>query len=275
MTEWLISQLSGSRKIAVLSRGYKRKTKGFRLVKPEDNAFVSGDEPLQIARKYPQITVAVDADRVRGIQELEENYSPELIILDDGFQHRKVVPQYAILLTAYGKLYASDRYLPTGDLRDHRGEAVRANAIVVTKCPPDLSEAEQSHIIALLRPRRGQMVLFACLNYESELQGAERTLEISELANKSFALVTGIADPGPLLNYLRGIKGDFEHLSFPDHHTFSKREIAKLKNRDLIITTEKDYMRLKGELENVYYLSVSHQFLGSDAARLLRSLGKL
>ena len=272
MTEWLIRKLSDSHKIAVLSRGYKRKTKGFRLVSPDDSVDTSGDEPLQMARKYPHINVAVDENRVRGINELEERFSPELIILDDGFQHRKVVPHYSILLTAYGKLYPDDWYLPSGDLRDYRGEASRADVIVVTKCPPDLSEAEQSHIIARLKPKRGQKVLFSYLKYESQLQGANEKLELSELAHKSFILVTGIADPGPLVEHLRGLSLDFTHLAYPDHHNFTKKEIDKLSSCDLIITTEKDYVRLKGELKNMYYLPVSHEFLGSDDTRLLGDL---
>lgn len=275
MTEWLIRNLPDSHKTAVLSRGYKRKTKGFRLVSPEDKAIDSGDEPLQMARKYPNINIAVDENRVRGIQELERKFSPELIILDDGFQHRKVVPHYSILLTAYGKLYADDWYLPTGDLRDHRKEASRADVIVVTKCPPDLREAEQSHIIARLKPKRGQKVLFSCLKYETVLRGPDRKFELSELINKPFTLVTGIADPVPLVKYLSGLSLDFEHLSFPDHHSFSKEEIGNLQNRGLIVTTEKDFVRLKGELKNICFLAVSHEFLGSDDMRLLDDLRAL
>ncbi|MDX1315039.1 MAG: tetraacyldisaccharide 4'-kinase [Eudoraea sp.] len=275
MTEWLIRQLSDTYKIAVLSRGYKRKTKGFRIVKAEDSAVDTGDEPLQIARKFPNVTVAVEANRVVGIQELEKKYAPELIILDDGFQHRKVVPQYSILLTAYGNLYADDWYLPTGNLRDHRREVSRADVIVVTKCPADLGEAEQSHIIARLKPRRGQKVLFAALRYDKVLQGTDRTLDLSELTQKPFTLVSGIADPGPLLDYLHGLSLDFDHLSFPDHHSFNREEIARLRKCDLIVTTEKDYVRLRGDLKNIYYLPISHDFLGSDDSRLLRDLKAL
>ena len=275
MTEWLIRQLSNSYVIAVLSRGYKRKTSGFRLVKPEDNAIDTGDEPLQVARKYPDIKVAVDENRVRGIQELERKFAPGLILLDDGFQHRKVVPQYSILLTAYGKLYADDWYLPTGNLRDHRKEASRANVIVVTKCPPDLDEAEQSHIIARLKPRRGQQVLFAFLKYGTVLQGTNQELELKELEKRSFTLVTGIADPQPLLDFLGGLGLSFEHLSFPDHHNFTREQIEDLKNLDLVVTTEKDYVRLKGELRNLFYLPVSHEFMGSDEGRLLGDLRAL
>lgn len=275
MTEWLIGKLSDSYKIAVLSRGYKRKTRGFHLVKPGDDPVDSGDEPLQIARKFPDVTVAVDANRVEGIEQLERQFAPELILLDDAFQHRKVAPHYSILLTSYGKLYADDWYLPTGNLRDHRKEARRADAIVVTKCPENLGEAEQSHIIARLKPRWGQKVLFACLSYETELRGAGERLDLSGLSKKNFTLVTGIADPGPLLDHLRGLSLDFEHLSFPDHHHFTKGQIDKLRNCDLVITTEKDYMRLKGDLDNLYYISVAHEFLGSDALRLLRDLKAL
>ncbi|MCE2611449.1 tetraacyldisaccharide 4'-kinase [Flavobacteriaceae bacterium D16] len=275
MIEWLVRQLSDSSKIAVLSRGYRRKTNGFRLVNLDDSAIDTGDEPLQIARKFPEITVAVDANRVRGIVQLEKEIIPQLILLDDGFQHRKVTPQYSILLTTYGKLYANDWYLPTGNLRDNKKEASRADVIVVTKCPPDLEDAEKSLIIAQLKPRRGQMVLFSCLRYNPILYGVDQQMALSELSSKPFTLVTGIADPRPLLDYLRELTEDFDHLAFPDHHNFTKEEIAKLNTCDLVVTTEKDYVRLKGNVGNMYYLDVAHQFLGSDDSRLLGSLRNL
>lgn len=275
MTEWLIRQLSPSCEMAVLSRGYRRKTEGFRKVKPTDLVEDCGDEPLQMALKFPGITVAVDANRVRGIERLEQELSPDFIVLDDGYQHRKVVPKYTILLTSYGRLYSDDWYLPTGDLRDHRREASRANAIVVTKCPPDLEEAEKSHIIARLKPRRGQMVLFASLKYAADLRGPESSLEFKALSEKKFILVTGIANPVPLVEHLKSQGLDFEHKAFPDHHPFTPSEIAKLRKKDLIVTTEKDYMRLKGELSNLYYLEVAHEFMGSDADRLMKLFGKL
>ena len=275
MTEWLIRRLSVDKKIAVLSRGYRRKTRGFRTVTQNSSALDSGDEPLQMALKFPEITVAVDSNRVRGIGHIEQDFAPDMVLLDDAFQHRKVKPKYSILLTAYGKLYSDDWYLPTGDLRDHRGEARRASAIVVTKCPSDLTDSKKSHIIAQLKPRRGQMVLFATLVYSEVVRNQKGVLNIDELAGKPFTLVTGIANPAPLVDHLKSKQMQFEHQVFADHHVFTKKEISELEQCELVITTEKDFMRLKEELPHIYYLEVRHEFLGSDEKRLLAELAGL
>ena len=275
MTEWIIRRLSASKKLAVLSRGYRRKSSGFRIVHPDSSVFESGDEPLQIALKFPEITVAVDGNRIRGIERLEQEIAPDIVLLDDAFQHRKVKPKYSILLTSYGKLYSDDWYLPTGDLRDHRDEARRASAIVVTKCPAAMSDSEKSHVIAQLKPRRGQMVLFATLVYNQLLRSQNGELNLDELEEKPFTLVTGIANPAPLVDYLKSRQMHFEHRAYADHHVFTKREIADLEKCALVITTEKDFMRLKDELPQIYYLEVTHKFLGSDEKRLLALLGKL
>lgn len=275
MIEWMVARLSASKKVVVLSRGYGRKSKGFRKVTPECNPLDSGDEPLQIALKFPQVTVAVDANRSRGIRRIEKDIAPDIILLDDAFQHRKVQPDISLLLTAYGRLYPDDWYLPTGDLRDHKGEARRASAIIVTKCPPNLGDAEKSHIIARLRPRRGQMVLFSYLDYAPELRNNNGSLQLETLEDKPFTLVTGIANPEPLVAYLRDKKLHFKHRRYRDHHQFSEKEIAELDKLPLVITTEKDYMRLKGSLHNLYYLPVSHKFMDRDDKRLLALLGKL
>ncbi len=275
MIEWLVSRLTASKKVVVLSRGYGRKTKGFRKVTPDSSPRDSGDEPLQIASKFPRITVAVDANRCRGIARIEEEIAPDIILLDDAFQHRKVKPATSILLTAYGKIYPDDWYFPTGNLRDHKREARRASAIVVTKCPPDLGDAEKSHIIAKLRPRRGQMVLFAALEYHKELKGSQGSLKLEELSTTAFTLVTGIANPEPLVTYLKERQLHFDHRDFPDHYDFSEKELELLRKAPLIITTEKDYVRLQGALENLYYLEVSHKFLDRDDKRLLALLESL
>ncbi len=275
MTEWLIKRLSPSKKLAVLSRGYRRKTRGFRIVNRDNSVAEAGDEPLQMALKFPEITVAVDSKRVRGISQLEHDNAPEVILLDDAFQHRKVKPKYSILLTSYRKLYCDDWYLPTGDLRDYRGEANRASAIVVTKCPADMSDSEKSQIIAKLKPRRGQMVLFATLAYNEVLHSKNGDLRLRDLVEKPFTLVTGIADPGPLLDYLNGMLMQFDHKAYPDHHDFSKKELVELGACPIVVTTEKDFVRLKDELPSIYYLEVMHKFLGSDEKRLLALLADL
>ena len=147
MIEYLIEMLGNSYKVAVLSRGYRRKSKGFILATPKSTVEKLGDEPYQIYSKYPEIVLAVDGDRCNGISNLENTLNLDVILLDDAFQHRKVRPHYSILLTAYDDLYINDWYLPTGNLRDAKKEAKRANIIVVTKCPNDLSENGQIKIM--------------------------------------------------------------------------------------------------------------------------------
>jgi len=263
MIELLILLLQNRYKIAVLSRGYKRESSGFVLANTESTVGQLGDEPFQIHSKFSKISVAVDADRRNGISMLERDCRPDVILLDDAFQHRRVKPGFSILLTAYGKLYSDDWYLPTGTLRDSRGQARRADVIIVTKCPPQLTEAERVLIKNSLNPKKNQRVLFSCLSYTQEVKGSVPNRCLDDFKGKKSTLVTGIADPEPLVSFLteRGIF--FEHLSFSDHHSFTANEVSMLNDRENILTTEKDYMRLKNRVENCYYIPVSHKFLGN------------
>ncbi len=264
MVELLILLLQNRYKIAVLSRGYKRESSGFVLATTESTVGQLGDEPFQIHSKFPKISVAVDADRRNGISILERDCRPDVILLDDAFQHRRVNPGFSILLTAYGKLYSDDWHLPTGTLRDSRREARRADLIVVTKCPPHLTEDERARIKSSLNPKKDQSVLFSCLSYTQEVKGSVPNRRLDDFKGKKITLVTGIADPGPLVSFLteRGIS--FEHLSFKDHHSFTANEVSMLNDKENILTTEKDYMRLKDRVENCCYISVSHNFLDND-----------
>jgi len=264
MAEWFLSNLLPERKVAVLSRGYKRETKGFHLVSPESTASEVGDEPLQMARNFPKAVIAVDADRQRGIEQLMDLKAPEIILLDDGFQHRRVRPAQAVLLTAYDELYPDEAYLPAGNLRDHRSQANRADLIVVTKCPSPLSEGDRKRIRSKLALRDGQELAFASLCYQQirDRKGVpipERTLQ-----NEKFTLVTGIARPQPLIAYLKKSGIRFEHLKYSDHHKFSTSELNALKQRQPILTTEKDAVRLEGALETFYVLPVQHCFSEKD-----------
>ncbi len=268
MVEYLLAMLGETRRIGVLSRGYGRKSRGFIMANSKSTAADIGDEPLQIVRKFPGITLAVDANRRKGIAELEKRVAPDLIILDDAFQHRRVRPDLAILLTAYGNLYCDDFYLPTGNLRDSRREARRADLIVVTKCPGDLSAEERIKIGRKLRPRPHQLLLFATLDYEEALKGHEAQLSLSDIIGKRLLLVTGIANARPLVAYLKERGLQFEHLHFGDHHNFSSRELDTIANYPLVLTTEKDYWRMGRVLPNVYYIAVAHRFLGNDRAIL-------
>ncbi|MDT7829637.1 tetraacyldisaccharide 4'-kinase [Pricia sp. S334] len=264
MAEFLISLLKDDMRLALLSRGYRRKSKGFVLADTTSTVGDLGDEPYQIYSKHPEIAVAVDADRRRGIRALEKKVSPDLILLDDAFQHRKVKCGFSILLTAYGNLYVNDRYLPTGSLRDSKREAKRADLIIVTKCPEQSSDSQRQRIVRELNPEVHQHVLFSYLAYGEELKGNSHNVSLDYFRGKNPTLVTGIANPEPLVAHLKGSGLRFEHLRFRDHHDFTENDLDQLRRKEYLITTEKDYVRLNGKVDNLYYLPVAHEFLGDD-----------
>nr|WP_299000751.1 tetraacyldisaccharide 4'-kinase [uncultured Allomuricauda sp.] len=264
MIEYLIRLLS-QKKLAVLSRGYKRKSKGFVLADSNTTVTELGDEPFQIYTKFPEVQVAVDADRQNGIEKLIDSVNPDLILLDDAFQHRKVTPSFSILLTTYENLYVDDWYLPTGDLRDSKIESRRANIIIVTKCPKEISEREREQIANKLKPKKHQRVLFSWSAYsESAKNGSGQSMEWNEFKDKSVAVVTGIALPEPFVAFLKSKGILFEHLKFGDHHFFTKTEIGLFNTFDVVLTTEKDYVRLEGKVPELFYVEISHQFSRHD-----------
>ena len=168
MIEMLVKSLHPDYQVSILSRGYKRKSNGFLLSTNKTSVEDLGDEPFQLKSKFPKVTVAVDSDRRNGIAQLEKIVRPDVILLDDAFQHRKVKPSYSILLTAYNNIYVNDWYLPTGNLRDSKLEARRANLIVVTKCPKNLSISERNKTVDRINPKEHQKILFSCLSYNNE-----------------------------------------------------------------------------------------------------------
>ncbi|MCL4168702.1 UNVERIFIED_CONTAM: hypothetical protein GTU68_063624 [Idotea baltica] len=261
MIELLIRTLHDVNNIAVLSRGYKRKSKGFKLAKPTSTVTELGDEPYQIHMKFPEVNVAVDVDRRNGIRQLEAKTNPKVILLDDAFQHRKVRAGYNILLTSFDNLYVNDWFLPTGSLRDSKKQAERANMVVVTKCPTDLTNKEAEEIIEKLKPHNGQKVLFSATAYNNRLKGKPEALDLDHLGDSKFTLVTGIADAAPLVAYFDSKGLNFEHLAYGDHHFFTAKEINELKAKTIILTTEKDYVRLNKELKNILYIEVKQVFL--------------
>ncbi|WP_424001927.1 tetraacyldisaccharide 4'-kinase [Maribacter sp. IgM3_T14_3] len=259
MIELLVRSLSSSYTLAILSRGYKRKSAGFLLATENTSVEDLGDEPFQLKTKFPDVAVAVDADRRNGINQLENIIKPEVILLDDAFQHRKVKPDFSILLTAYDNLYIDDWYLPTGNLRDAKGEAKRAHIIVVTKCPSEISKQERATIAAKMNLAPDQKLLFSYLMYNTDLKGTEMSLEA--LKDKKVTLVTGIANPEPLERFLTSAGLTFEHLKFKDHHFFTDQEIVDIKSKECILTTEKDYVRLQTKIAQLHYIEVKHEFL--------------
>jgi tetraacyldisaccharide 4'-kinase len=259
--EFLIRLLEHQYKIATLSRGYKRETKGFIIADDKATAKTIGDEPFQFHQKFDDVIVSVDSNRQNGIEQLIQLKRPDVILLDDAFQHRKVKAAFNILLTSYDNLYCDDIVLPTGNLREPRAGAKRADLIVVTKCPISLSPSEKSNITKKLKPLEHQQVYFSSISYSERVFNQTETLDINQLKGKKVTLVTGIANPKPLLDYLISKSIDFEHMEFNDHHVFSNSEIEELKQKDFILTTEKDFVRLKDDFESntskLWYLPIT------------------
>lgn len=259
MIEYLIRLLKNEFHVATLSRGYKRKSTGFQVGGKGATADILGDEPFQFYNKYnTDITVAVDADRRAGIDELLRlRPKPDVILLDDAYQHRKVKAGLNILLTTYSNIYTQDVVLPTGNLREPRAGAKRAQLIVVTKCPENLQPSEKENILKQLNPNRNQQVFFSHISYAKTVVSKSKSLLLSEVPECT--LITGIANPTPLLEFLKQQDISFNHLNYKDHHDFTAEELKQFESLDFILTTEKDYMRLMQypKLENkLFYLSI-------------------
>ena len=273
--EYLIELLSEKYKIGVLSRGYKRKSFGFQLADENSTAEQIGDEPLQFFKKFKDVIIAVDANRVSGINQLRKlNPPPDIVLLDDAFQHRKVNAGLYILLTSYGNLYSEDLVLPSGNLREKRKGAKRANIIVITKCPSNISIEEQQIILNKLKPLTSQSVFFSTVIYSDTLIGLDDELNISKLNEYKVLLVTGIANSKPLTTYLESRNIDFQHLKYSDHYNYSISDkdkiIRKFKNmqvnKKLILTTEKDYVRAFSKAnKNIYYLPIQTKIITNEA----------
>lgn len=262
MVEYLV-RLLGQEQVAILSRGYRRKTRGFILADDSATAMTLGDEPYQYHRKFPRATVAVCESRQEGIERLLENPHFKYIILDDAFQHRKVQAGTNLLLTSYDKLYTQDFLLPVGSLRDIRSRARKAQIIIVTKCP-ELTQTEQEKIIQQLKPLPSQKVYFTTIAYSDRVYSHEDSQALKDFIATPFTLVTGIANPTPLVDFLEKQGASFEHLAYSDHHHFSNRELELLRQKGRILSTEKDYVRLEGALSTLYYLPIETKFLNDQ-----------
>ncbi|HUH50681.1 MAG TPA: tetraacyldisaccharide 4'-kinase [Flavobacterium sp.] len=268
--EYLIRLLSDNYKTAILSRGYKRSSKGFVLADQNTSVHDLGDEPFQFFLKFKNVKIAVDANRKNGIKNLLKlPHTPEVILLDDAYQHRKVTANLYILLTAYADLYSDDFILPVGNLREPRSGAKRARAIIVTKCPKDISEVEKQKIIQKLNPAQHQYVFFTTINYDDYAYSADSKQRVSALKNIEKVVLAGIAKPEPFFDFL---KTDADVvLKYPDHHNFSDDEIASIKSKAkgrIIVTTEKDYVRIRAEFDNnqLFYLPIKTEFIAGGAA---------
>ena len=267
MVEKLISLLKSDFSIAVISRGYHRKSKG--LVIADTNTTVDdlGDEPYQYFSKFKNIQLAVAEKRVEAIQYFEQKGGVDVIILDDALQHLAILPGYTILLTKYNNPFYQDYYLPAGELRDLKKNYTKANIIVVTKCPQTLTTIESDKIIQNIRPQSHQKIFFASLEYAPLKPLFEQQYIV---VSKKIILVTGIAHAQPIVEYLKDRFELIHHFNFSDHHSFSmediKNIIAKWEQDYTIVTTEKDATKLlpfKKELKDfpVFMLPVTHKIL--------------
>ena len=249
MVEYIANFLSQNHKIAILSRGYGRKTKGYIHAHetPLLNSQILGDEPMQYVKKFPNAEVAVCEKRKIGIQNLlQKNPKIDVVILDDAYQHLSVNYSIRILLTEYDRPFFEDYPLPSGSLRECRNASKYADIIVVTKCPENLTNEEKEVFIQKLKPKENQEVYFMKIGYKADFQAFENI-------KSQILLITGIANPTPLVQYLETKCKNIHKLHFIDHHLFTKKDIAKIihlkeklggKNCT-IITTEKDAMRLQ------------------------------
>jgi len=281
MVEYLVSILNKNHQLAILSRGYGRVSKGFVIAGLQTTSKAIGDEPFQIFNKFKDVIVAVDSDRQNGLELLKQHHpSTDVILLDDAFQHRKVLAGFNILLTAYDHLYCDDYVLPTGNLREPKSGAKRAQLIVVTKCPENLSELDKTAITKRLNivvtkcpenlseldktaitkrlnPASNQAVFFSSIQYSDTLISSDSSRALADLKGTYFTLVTGIANPTPLVKYLKNLGLDFEHLNYKDHHEFSISELEFIHSKPLVLTTEKDFSRLNPKAHNgLFYLPI-------------------
>lgn len=282
MIEWLIRSLRADWKVATLSRGYKRKTKGYVLANEGTTALEIGDEPMQFHWQFPDIPVAVGEERLVAIpQLLFDRPETDVILLDDAFQHRSISAGYNILLTEYSNLFTRDFMFPSGDLRDTRSSQQRAQVIIVTKCPANLSAEESHRIKQELNPDGKASVFFTTLKYGEPYHIISRKIMQFE-PTEWVLLVCGIANPEPLKKKLTQNCAGYEMMRYADHHIFTsqdwndiKKQLAELPNeKKRIVTTEKDAMRLMkfGEQMKdipVYCWPVEHEFLFNQSVEFL------
>ncbi len=253
--EYLINLLQDQFNVGVLSRGYKRKSRGYILADANTPMHKIGDEPYQMKLKYPNIRIAVDADRCEGIDRMSEDHQLDVILLDDAFQHRYVVPGINILLVDYFRLICNDELLPAGRLRESKNGKNRANIVIVTKCPKDVKPMDYRIISKHLNLYPYQTLYFTKLlygNLKPLFLTDAPSFPLSELSNKQVLLLTGIATPQRMLEDLNEYTGHITAVTFGDHHQFTNKDIERIRQsyddmkgkNKIIITTEKDAVRL-------------------------------
>ncbi len=284
--EYLISILKNECKIAVLSRGYKRKSRGFVLAHPDSTYYEIGDEPKQIKTKFPKLDVAVNANRTQGIYQLLEKGSPELntILLDDAYQHRYVKPGLSILLVDYTQPMFHDHFLPYGRLRENRHEKRRSNIIIITKTPRDLKPIDRRILVKNLKLFPYQNLFFTTMafgDFQAVFDSEKFQLKILECVENKYSIlaISGIANPQQFDKHIQTVSNDVVTLTYPDHHNFTKKDANKIYSsfnkinnpKKIIVTTEKDAMRFQDNRHSkilsdlpFYYIPMQIEFLNKE-----------
>ena len=287
---FLAGELSKKYKVAILSRGYGRLTKGYLLLDKSSTARQGGDEPLQYVQALENVRVAVCEDRVEGIRRLKNDFPDiDVVLLDDAFQHRQVKGGLNILLTDFSRPFFRDAMLPAGDLREPVAGKKRAGIIVVTKCPADISPADQTSWREKIKPDHKQSLVFSYIRYREPLPLFEGAKNVAPDRNAAVMMVCGIARPEPLQQHLESIFASVIAKIFPDHYDFSvadvlrlKQEFLKLQQKDpqaVLITTRKDAMRLqqaelKMHLEDLpfFVIDIAPGFIGQQEELFLSKI---
>lgn len=292
--EFIVSKLTSSYKIAVLSRGYKRKTEGFLLADNQSDSKEIGDEPMQIYQKFSNVPVAVCEDRSEGIDRLVEKHKDiDLIILDDAFQHRKISAGLSVLLTDYNRLHTRDSLLPGGNLRESKSGSKRADIIIVTKCPPQIKPIEMRLIQHEVSPDIFHEVYFSTYKYEDPYplfsQDPENlfAFKSAQKKNTGILLLTGIASPKMIISHIEKYASHIEQLNFDDHHEFSKQELLSVAKKfdkmtdkeKVILVTEKDAARLIKNKEipdqlkyHIFVLPIRVKILNNKESSLIKKI---
>jgi|ERR1035437_328232 tetraacyldisaccharide 4'-kinase len=284
-TEYIAGLLRENFKVATLSRGYKRKTLDFRIASSEARVSEIGDEPMQIFHNFPDILVTVDKNRVHGVNKILQEYpETEVIILDDGFQHRRITPGFSILLSDYDRLFIRDHILPYGNLRENIGNMRRADMILITKSPENISPIQRRLIVKEIDKTPYQNLYFTSLRYKEPVHvfeniNEETQSEFTECDKCGIVLITGIANPLPLKEYLLKTYSEIIHLTFPDHYNYNEEDLFSFSSaynslksvHRYLFTTEKDAVRLR-EFANIaepiksafFYIPIEIYFLNED-----------
>jgi tetraacyldisaccharide 4'-kinase len=285
-TEYLVDLLRNNFKVATLSRGYKRETGDFRIASSSSTVSEIGDEPMQIFRKFPDVLVTVDRKRVNGAWRILHYASDtEVIILDDGFQHRSITPGLSILLSDFERPFMKDHLLPFGNLREHRSNMRRADVILITKCPKNLNPIQKRLILKEIGKAPYQNLYFTSLCYRSPFpvfdnkENEQFYFDLTKCAESGILLLTGIANPKPLKEYLHKFFSEMIELAYPDHYSYKENDIITItaafndlkSSSKYIMTTEKDAVRLREFTEMaesvksvLFYVPVGITFLNDE-----------